>query len=118
MPQPPPSARGLRLVGLALLVALEALLDARERGLDLAQREARGRQLAGQELGLGLRALVDEPILLGAQPVALGLAVLRQQDERRRVGGLRREREVEQEERRVVVEAEPEVADRDPRDAP
>ena len=58
------------------LVALEALLDARERGFDLAQREARGGELARQELGLGLRALVDEAILLGAQPVALGLAVL------------------------------------------
>ena len=55
------------VAGLALLVALEPLLDPRERGLDLAQREARGRQLARQELGLGLRALVDEAILLGAQ---------------------------------------------------
>ena len=70
-------ARGRVLVASLFLVALQALLHPRERGLDLAQREPRGRQLAGQELGLGLRALVDEPVLLRAQPVALGLAVWR-----------------------------------------
>ena len=48
------------------LVALEPLLEPRQRRLDLAQGQPRGGEFTGQELGLGLRALVDEPVVLGS----------------------------------------------------
>ena len=68
-------------------------------GGDLADRDPQRGQLPGQVLGVGLRGERPLPVLLQRDPVPVGLAVLGQQDQRRRVGGLRREREVQQDER-------------------
>ena len=55
--------------------------------------------LAREELGIGERAGVHLAVALGLGLVPVGLSVLRQQDQRRRVRGLGREREVKQDER-------------------
>src|SRR5699024_9981760 len=73
-------------------------------GDHVAHGQSHGRQLPGQELGVGLglggaQAVFGEGVLV---PVLL--AVLREQDQRRGVGGLGGEREVEQDEG-VGVEA-------------
>src|SRR5690349_10268020 len=93
--------RGRRLLGLLALaaLALALLLELRERRLDAAEAQARGHQLTREELRVGLRAGVDAAVLVGLDPVALRLAVLREQDQRRGVGGLGREGQVEQDER-------------------
>jgi len=75
------------------------LVGAGDGRFDAPQGQAGRGQFAGQEVGLGShlgRHLAIEVVLAA---VALGLAVLRQQDQRGGVGGLRREREVEQDER-------------------
>ena len=57
-------------------------------GDDVGQHQAHAGDLAGQELGVGLGALGDAAVELGLHPVALLLAVLGQQDQRRGVGRL------------------------------
>ena len=59
-------------------------------------RSGRRRELAGEVLGVGDVALGPGPVLLVLHPVAVGLAVLREQDQRGRVGGLQREHQGEQ----------------------
>ena len=83
----------------ALLQLLEQLaqLGAQEvPGGDVADRDPEGRELAGQVVGVGDVALGPGPVLLVLHPVAVGLAVLGEQDQRRRVGGLQREHQGEQ----------------------
>ena len=75
-------------------------------GDDVGQREAHRRQLPGQVLGVGLGAGVDLAVELGLGPVAVVLAVLGEEDQRRGVGGLGGEGQVQQDER-VRVPAEP-----------
>ena len=79
-------------------------------GDDVGEREADRRELPGDELGVGLRAEVHLAVALGLAPVAVGLAVLREEDQRRGVGGLGREGEVQEDER---VRVEPEARDDD-----
>ena len=67
-------------------------------GDDVGQGQADRRQLAGQELGVGLRAGLDLAIAFGLGPVAVVLAVLGQQDQRGGVGGLGREGQVQEDE--------------------
>ena len=57
--------------------------------------------LAGEELGVGEVALVAGAVLLERDPVAVVLAVLREQDQRRGVGRLQAEDEREEDERRT-----------------
>ena len=78
------------------LLQLAAQVVARH---DLADGEPQRRQLARQVLGVGLGALGPRPVLLEGDAVAVVLPVLRQQDQRRGVRGLGRERQVEQDER-------------------
>ncbi len=86
-------------------------------GGQLADGHPQRRQLAGQVLGVGPGAGRAGAVLLGLHPVAVGLPVLRQQDQRRGVGGLGGEGQVEQDER-VGVPAQPDGEDvqRDPDD--
>ena len=56
-------------------------------------------ELAREELGLGQRAGVGLAVALDLLLVAVGLAVLREQDQRRGVRGLSREQQVQQDER-------------------
>ncbi len=69
-------------------------------------RDPQGGDLPGQVLGLGQLAGVGLPVALDLHPVAVGLAVLGEEDHRRRVGRLGREGEVEEDER-VRIPAEP-----------
>ena len=57
----------------------------------LCEPDADRGDLAGEVLGVGLDARVDLAVAVGLDAVALGLAVLREQDQRRGVGGLHRE---------------------------
>ena len=52
-------------------------------------------ELAGQVVGVGDVALGPAPVLLVLHPVAVGLAVLGEQDQRRGVGGLQRQHQGE-----------------------
>jgi len=71
--------------------------------------------LAGQELGVGLRALGHAAIGVGLRPVPELLAVLRQQDQRGGVGGLGGEGQVEQDERvRIPPQRDDDDVDEDP----
>ena len=65
----------------------------------LLEREPDAGDLARQVLGVRERARVDLPVAFDLGAVAVGLAVLREQDQRRGVRGLGREREVQQDER-------------------
>jgi hypothetical protein len=56
-----------------------------------AEGQPNRRQLAGQELGVGLGAIGAGAVLLQRDSIPIVLAVLRQQDQRRRVCGLCRE---------------------------
>ena len=76
-------------------------------GGDLADGEPQRGQFAGEVLGVGLGLLGAAPVLLQRDPVAVLLPVLRQQDQRRRVGRLGGERQVEQDERvRIPAQAD------------
>jgi hypothetical protein len=63
------------------------------------ERDSDHGHLPREELRVGERAGVHPAVTLGLSALAIGLAVLRQQDQGRRVRGLGREREVEQDER-------------------
>ena len=84
-------------------------------GDHVAEGQADAGDLAGEELGVGLRALGDAPVGLGLGAVAQLLAVLGQQDERGGVGGLGGEGQVEQDERvRIPPERDDDDVDEDP----
>ena len=73
---------------------LGQLLDRREKILAvclLLEHDPHRGDLARQELGLGQRAGVGLAVALDLLLVTVGLAVLREQDQRRRVRRLRRE---------------------------
>ena len=65
----------------------------------LLEREPDPRDLPREVLGVRERAGVDLAVAFDLGAIAVRLAVLREQDQRRRVGGLGREREVQQDER-------------------
>jgi AcrR family transcriptional regulator len=74
------------------------------RGHHVGYRQPDSGQLPGQVLGIGLGPVRHVPVALDVGPVPVVLPVLGQQDERRGVGGLGREGQVEQDERvRVPV---------------
>lgn len=58
---------------------------------DLAEPDAQGGDLPGQVLGVGDRPLVLLAVLLQVDPVPVVLPVLREQDQRGRVGSLERQ---------------------------
>jgi hypothetical protein len=97
---------------------LTRLVEAREdllrQALDLLGQPAVGLE----QLRLTMRDVFAVPCVgLGAGLVAVGLPRLREQDQRRGVGGLGREREVQQDERvRVPAQRDRGRVDRDPRD--
>jgi hypothetical protein len=62
----------------------------------LPQREPQGGDLAGEELGVGEVALVAAAVLLEGDPVAVGLPVLGEQDQRRGIRGLQTQDQREQ----------------------
>ena len=105
---------GLRLLG-RLRLALVALVEVVEQvaqlgaeevaGGDLAERDPQRRDLAGEVLRVGDEALGAGPVVLVLHPVAVGLAVLREQDQRGGVRRLQREHQ-RQEDERVRVEAQ------------
>ncbi len=73
--------------------------------------------LAGQELGVGLGPRRHLPVALDVGPVPVVLPVLRQQDQRRGVGRLGREGQVEQDERvRIPVLDDADGVEDDPDD--
>ena len=84
-------------------------------GDDVGEREPDRRELAGHELGVGLRAEVDLAVALGLAAVAVGLTVLGEEDQWRGVRSLQGEREGEEDER---VRVEPQARDRDVHDDP
>ena len=85
-------------------------------GLLLERDPDRG-DLTREVLGVGERARVHLAVALDLGAVAVGLAVLREQDQRRRVRGLRREREVQQDERiRVPAQRPGAGVERDPQE--
>ena len=69
------------------------------RGHDIGKRQAHRGELAREELCVRLGACRYRPVAFDARPVAVVLPVLGEQDERRGVGGLGREGQVEQDER-------------------
>ena len=72
------------------------------------KRDSQGGDLAGEELRVGEVALVAGAVLLQRDAVAVGLAVLREQDERGGVGRLQRQDQREQGEVRLArVELQP-----------
>jgi hypothetical protein len=86
-------------------------------GHHVGQRQPDGGQLPGQELGVGLGPDRDLTVALDVGPVPVVLAVLGQQDQRGGVGGLRREGQVEQDERvGVPVLDQPDRVQDDPAD--
>ena len=89
--------------------ALDRLDEVIAVGLLLERDPDRG-DLAGQVIVVGQRSRVDLAVALDLRTVPFGLAVLRQQDQRRGVRGLGREREVQQDERVGI----PAVGERDP----
>src|SRR5690242_19809324 len=101
--------RGVRVVlGCGLRACGGPLLDLREQGAqlgadvvaggDLAQRHPQAGHLPGQELHVGVRPRVREPVALGDHPVLVLLAVLCQQDQGRGVRRLEAEHEREEDE--------------------
>ena len=68
---------------------------------DVGQGEADAGDLAGEELGVSLRSFGDLAVVVGGQSVAAFLAVLGEQDQRRRVRGLQRQHQGEQHETAV-----------------
>ena len=101
-------ARRGSVPALALLEVLEQLaqLGAQEvAGGDVADGDAQRGQLAGEVVGVGDVALGAAAVLLVLHAVAVGLPVLREQDQRRGVGRLQRQ-DQRQEDERVVVELE------------
>src|SRR5699024_2816875 len=93
------AAQGLGVPGGRVLELLEqvAQLSPHEvaRG-DVVQGEAQRGDLPGDEVGGGVVAVVGLAILLGLHAVAVVLPVLREQQQRRGVGGLQREDQREQ----------------------
>ena len=65
---------------------------------DVADRQPQRGQFTGQVFGVGLGLLGSSAILVDRDAVSVLLAVLGQQDQRRRVGGLGGKRQVEQDE--------------------
>ena len=95
---------------------LQRLDDVLAVGLAV-DREAQRGDLAGEELGLGQGPRVGLAIALDLGLVSIGLAVLRQEDQRRRVSGLGRGREVQKDERvRVKARRDDRDVERDPDD--
>jgi hypothetical protein len=83
-------------------------------GLPL-DRDSQGGDLPGEELGLGELAGVGVPVAFDLHPVAVGLAVLGEQDQRGRVGRLGREDEVQEDERiRVPAQRDGRQVEDDP----
>ncbi len=81
---------------------MRELLEGRDQILAiglLLEHDPHFGELPGQELRLRQRARVGLPVALNLLLVTVGLAVLREQDQRRRVRGLGREQQVEQDER-------------------
>ena len=77
-------------------------------GGDLAERDPQRRDLPGQILGVRLLRRRPPPVLVRRHPVAVGLPVLREQDQRRRIGGLQRQdQRQEREGVRVELPARP-----------
>src|SRR5215469_6731402 len=67
-------------------------------GHHVGEREPDGGELARQVLGVGLGPRRDLTVALDVGPVPVVLPVLREQDQRRRVRGLRGESQVQQDE--------------------
>ena len=98
----------VRLLGGQAVDATAQLLDGGQQLAELVAQLVAGDgvgehqpdagDLAGQELGVGPGALGDAAVELGLDAVAALLAVLGQQDERRRVRGLQRQHQGEQHE--------------------
>ena len=95
-----PSRSARRSIGSA--DSLEMVFELAGAG-HVGETEANTGELAGQELGVGLRAFGDAAIDLGLHAVALLLPVLGQQDQRCRVGGLQREQQGEADELPLVA---------------
>jgi len=77
-----------------LLDVLEQLTQLRAQevpGRDITDRDAQRRQLAGEVVGVGDVAFGAPTVLLVLHAVSVGLAVLREQDQRGCVGRLQRQ---------------------------
>jgi hypothetical protein len=118
----PLSAVGLGFrLGLKRVQPLELLREALQRledvlavGLLFDGQSHRG-DLPGEILGLGQRAGIDLAVALDLGLVTVGLAVLGEQDQRRGVGGLGGEAQVEQDERiGIPVTNDPDDIEGDP----
>jgi len=87
------------------------------RGYHVGQREADGGELAGEVLGVVLGPPRHLPVALDVGPVPVVLPVLGEQDQRRGVGRLGREGQVEQDERvRIPVLGRADGVEDDPGD--
>ena len=87
------------------------------RGHHVGQGEADGGEFAGEELGVGLGPRRYLPVTLDVGPVPVVLPVLGEQDQRRGVGRLGREGQVEQDERvRIPVLDDADGVEDDPAD--
>ena len=103
-----PDLRDLRLLAGQQRAQLVEFVAQVVAGGDLADGQSQRGQFAGQELGVGLGLRGATAVLLQRDPVPVLLPVLRQQDQRRGVGGLGGEGQVEQDERiRVPAQLRP-----------
>src|SRR5699024_1604005 len=117
------TGRGMGIDGRAAILLVQASFDALEdvrqiiqlaaqviTGDGLTDRGAHAGDLPGQELRVRLGFRRAPTVLVDARAVAVLLPVLRQQNQRRGVRGLRGERQVQQDER-VRVPVPPHAAD-------